>query len=173
MKEIERTFLASRIPQNIDKFPKKEVLDIYIPKSKEHPTLRIRKSGNRTEMTKKEPLKHGDSSVQVESTIQLTPEEFSDLEKIEGKRVRKMRYEYPYNGKNMEIDIFQDGLEGLVLIDVEFESEEDKNKFEMPDFCLADVTQEKFTAGGMLCGKTYTDIEKELKRFDYKKLYKK
>ena len=41
----------------------------------------------------------------------------------------------------------------------------------MPDFCLADVTQEKFIAGGMICGKSYEDIEKELKRFNYVKLF--
>ena len=40
----------------------------------------------------------------------------------------------------------------------------------MPDFCLADVTQEVFIAGGMLCGKCYKDIEDDLARIGYKKL---
>ena len=44
-------------------------------------------------------------------------------------------------------------------------TEEEKNKFGMPDFCLADVTQEDFIAGGYLAGKGYVDIEKELERF--------
>lgn len=39
----------------------------------------------------------------------------------------------------------------------------------MPDFCLADVTQEKFTAGGILAGKKYSDIEAELEKYGYKK----
>jgi hypothetical protein len=40
----------------------------------------------------------------------------------------------------------------------------------MPGFCLADVAQELFIAGGMLCGKTYTEIEGDLERFSYKRL---
>ena len=57
-----------------------------------------------------------------------------------------------------------------MTVDFEFETEEEKEKFEMPEFCLADVTQENFIAGGMLAGKKYKDIEKELERFEYKKL---
>jgi hypothetical protein len=53
---------------------------------------------------------------------------------------------------------------------VEFESEEGKNSFQMPDFCLVDVTQEKILAGGMLCGKSYGDIEQFLKKLGYRKL---
>lgn len=42
--------------------------------------------------------------------------------------------------------------------------------FQMPDFCLCEVTQEEFIAGGMLCGKRYTDIEADLERFGYKRI---
>ena len=41
----------------------------------------------------------------------------------------------------------------------------------MPDFCLKEVTQELFIAGGMICGKSYEDIEENLKRFNYLKLF--
>lgn len=40
----------------------------------------------------------------------------------------------------------------------------------MPDFCLVDVTQEEFAAGGMLSGKKYQDIQNKLDQFGYKKL---
>lgn len=52
-------------------------------------------------------------------------------------------------------------------MDVEFTSTTDRDNFVMPDFCLVNVTQAKFIAGGMLCGKTYADIEAELNRFSY------
>ncbi len=45
-----------------------------------------------------------------------------------------------------------------------------QEKFVIPDFCLIEVTQEEFLAGGKVCGKTYEDIELELKRFKYIKL---
>jgi len=63
--------------------------------------------------------------------------------------------------------VFEDGLGGLVVVDFEFESENEKESFEMPDFCLAEVTQETFIAGGVLAGKDYSDIKGELDRFDY------
>jgi len=57
-----------------------------------------------------------------------------------------------------------------VLVDIEFDSPEDLHASTMPEFCLADVTQEDFIAGGRLCGKSYIDIESELTRFEYTKL---
>jgi len=69
-----------------------------------------------------------------------------------------------------EVDIFEGTLQGLVMIDFEFDSEENKHAFVIPDFCLADVTQEEWVAGGMLAGKSYEDIEKKLKRFGYQKI---
>ena len=84
--------------------------------------------------------------------------------------MRKIRYYYPCSGRIAEIDVFKGLLEGLVLVDFEFEKPEEKKAFKMPDFCLVDVTREKLVAGGMLCGKSYSDIGKELEKFNYKKL---
>ncbi len=170
MIELEKTYLAKAIPEDLLSCEFKEIIDIYIPQDKEHPTLRIRKKGDKYEMTKKEPVEGNDSSRQEEQTIRLTEEEFKVLSDLPGKRFRKIRYNYDYRGQIAEVDVFQDDLKGLVLVDCEFESLEDKEKFDMPDFCLVEVTQEKFLAGGMLCGKKYGDIEKDLKRFGYKKL---
>lgn len=169
MIEFERTYLAKHLP-DLTKCKKKEVFDIYIPKSEHHPTLRIRKNGDKYEMTKKQPVKEGDSSVQREQTIILVEEEFKELSQLHGKRVRKIRHYYDYKGRTAEIDVFQDDLKGLVLVDFEFDCDEDKESFEMPDFCLAEVTQETFLAGGMLCGKKYADIETQLKKFNYMKI---
>ena len=43
-KELERTFLLKHLPKDLAKCRSKEIIDIYIPKSREHPTLRIRKT---------------------------------------------------------------------------------------------------------------------------------
>ncbi|MEK7077023.1 MAG: hypothetical protein AAB967_02220 [Patescibacteria group bacterium] len=171
MIEFERTFLAKEVPAGLGRCECKEVLDIYIPAAVEHPTLRIRKNGEKYEMTKKSPIEDGDFSRQKEHTIPLVAAEFEELSFLKGKRVRKMRYYLPYEGRVAEVDVFQDALSGLVLIDFEFASEEEKDAFVMPDFCLADVTQEKFLAGGTLAGKSYADIEDGLKRFGYSPLF--
>jgi len=171
MIELERTYLAKYLPKELMNCNSKEIIDIYIPKSSVHPTLRIRKNGSEYEITKKEPVKGNDSSHQREQTIILRESEFRELAQIDGKRVSKIRYCYNYNGRTAEIDVFQGPLKGLVVVDFEFKEIGEKDSFEMPDFCLADVTQEKFIAGGMLCGKSYEDIENDLKRFNYSKLF--
>lgn len=159
MIEIETTYLAKFLPQDLEQFPRKEIVDVYIPVKREHPTLRIRKNGERCVITKKQPIKEGDAGSQEEQTIVLDSDEFNFLRNIQGKEVRKIRYAYPCNGRKSEIDVFQDALSGLVLVDVEFENEEERNSFSMPDFCLVDVTQEELMAGGMLAGKRYEDIK--------------
>ena len=170
MIELEKTYLIKYLPENLNDREFKEVVDVYIPKTADHPKTRIRKSGDKFEITKKEPVNKGDASHQKEQTIKLTEEEFNELSKIPGKRISKKRYNYNYKSRIAEIDIFQKELEGLVVVDFEFVSIEEKDKFEIPDFCLVDITQEKFIAGGKICGKSYNDIEKELKRFGYKKI---
>jgi CYTH domain-containing protein len=168
--ELEKTYLAKNLPDELHTFPSKEVKDIYVPKELEHPTLRIRRRGDKYEITKKQPIEGKDSSEQYEHTILLTKDEFSALEQISGKTVRKIRYKYPYKGVQAEIDVFQDDLLGLVLVDFEFKEVSEKNKFEIPEFCLVDITQDDFFAGGMLCGKKYSDIENHLNELGYKKI---
>ena len=111
-----------------------------------------------------------DSSVMNERTIEISEEEFQAFLNLESKKIHKIRYYYDYNGRTAEIDVFQAKLKGLVLVDFEFPTKEEKDLFEMPDFCLADVTQEEFFAGGILCSKSYDDIEKNLEKFNYSKL---
>lgn len=170
MDEFELTYLAKEIPPAVFSSPSKEITDIYIPASAEHPVVRIRKSGKKHEITKKEPAKANDSSHLIETTIPLTAEEYADLSKLPGKRVSKTRYYYAQSGVTYEFDIFQEALAGLAIVEVEFKTAAQKDAFRKPDFCLADVTQEKFIAGGVLAGKSYRDIEAELARFGYGKL---
>ena len=167
MIELERTFLAKKIPKNLRSYQFFEILDIYLPESNPHPKLRIRKIGkSRFEITKKYPLKGNDSSEQKEETIKLNEEEFNELARLSKKRIRKKRFYY----KNAEIDIFLDKLKGLVLVDFEFKTKKEKQAFSMPDFCLVDITQEKHTAAGAMAGKKYSQIEPFLKKYGYTKL---
>lgn len=165
--ELERTFLLKERPKDLESCNSVEILDIYLPKKARHPVLRIRKSGDKYFMTKKTPLVGNDSSEQGEQTIVLTKEEWQELANLEGKRLRKIRYYYPFEGKIAEIDIYLDGLKGLGVVDFEFLKKEDKDKFAMPDFCLMDVTQEVTFAAGILAGKDYKDIEPFLKEHNY------
>lgn len=166
MIELERTFLAKQLPSDLNDHPSKEMVDVYIPAASHHPVIRLRRNGGQYELTKKEPI-DGDRSRQTEQTITLTKEEFDAFSSVPGKRVAKRRYRYPYRGVELEVDVFETPLDGLVIVDAEFANEEEKAAFTMPEFCLVDVTHEEFIAGGMLCGKAYADIAENLEQLGY------
>ena len=170
MEELELTYLAKYIPSDLFESPGKRIVDHYIPFESRNPTLRLRKNGEKMELTKKQPLQEGDASHQLEETIPLTADEYVALAKVSAKKVSKMRYYYPYQNRTVEVDVFEEDLLGLVLVDVEFETQSEKEKFEMPEFCLVDVTQDKTTAGGMLAGKRYADIQEYLDGVGYGKI---
>lgn len=166
--ELEHTYLAARLPEEITGATPKRLVDVYIPEiSGTHPHLRVRQKGDNYEITKKSPVTEGDSSVMLEQTIPLDSTEFKYLSGASDIRIVKDRYNVTIGGYPAEVDVFLEGLSGLVLIDFEFANLEDKQAFVAPEVCLADVTQEGFIAGGLLAGKVYADIETELARYNY------
>ena len=168
--ELELTFLVKELPESIKTVKPTRIVDIYIPNTPGHSHLRLRQKGEKYEITKKMPVVEGNASEQIEQTILLTKEEFVALSSCSKKRVVKDRYNIMIEGKMAEIDVFVDELKGLVLMDFEFNTVEEKSAFKMPGVALVDVTQEDFIAGGLLAGKTYNDIVLELKRFNYKQI---
>lgn len=169
--ELELTYLAKSLPIAIKNCPSKQVIDVYFPSSDSHPCLRIRHDSEHYEITKKLMATGTDSSHMIEHTITLTAEEYSELTAQGGKRVAKTRYYYNYQGRTAEIDVFDEALRGLVLIDFEFTDRQDQLQFAMPDFCLAEVTQAAFAAGGKLAGKRYQDIVPDLQSYGYQPLF--
>lgn len=165
--ELEKTYLLRSLPAGLEHCEKKEMLDIYLPSTSPHPHLRIRKNGNKYEITNKQPISQSDISKMIEQTVILTPEEFQELSMVPGKRVHKMRYLYPWNNRFAEVDVFQDTLSGLILIDFEFQDEEEMTKFVPPEYCLSEVTQVEMIAGGFLAGKSFSDIAPALDKYGF------
>ncbi|MCK5289740.1 MAG: hypothetical protein KAJ56_02240, partial [Candidatus Aenigmarchaeota archaeon] len=162
MIELEKTYLIKYIPSDLKECRSREIIDNYIPESSADPIIRLRKVDGKYEITKKEPVDENDPAHQIEQTIVLTEIEFNEFSKLGGRMLHKIRYLYPYNGRTAEIDVFQGALSGLVLVDFEFDDRAELDSFEMPDFCLADVTDDIFIAGFRLSGKCYEDIEDDL-----------
>jgi CYTH domain-containing protein len=167
--EFEKTYLAKYLPQDLKAFPHKEIIDIYFPAEVHHPTLRIRMSGDKYQITKKWPM-GDDHSQHLEHNADITKEEFESLAKASNRRLHKMRYYYPIGEGTAEVDVFFEQLEGLVVVDVEFNSADELSHSIMPEFCLVDVTQDEWLAGGVLSGLTYSDIESTLTKYNYQKL---
>ncbi len=106
----------------------------------------------------------------MEENVALTREEYDALAQGDGRELAKTRYYLPYRGFTAEVDIFEGALKGLVIIEFEFQTRADMDQFVMPDFCLADVTNDDTIAGGILAGKTYADIEARVAKYGYKPL---
>lgn len=170
MLELERTFLARSLPDDLRSHPHKRIVDLYVKNGTDHCDLRIRQNGDCYEITRKRPVEGTDSSRQEEQTIALEKIEFEGLSRADVRRVEKTRYDYPHHELIAEFDIFEGALAGLVLIDFEFESEEAMRAFTPADFCLADVTQDASVAGGVLAGKSYEDLTPDLEKYQYQKL---
>jgi CYTH domain-containing protein len=130
----------------------------------------LRKRGSSYEITKKTLINSDDSSAQLEQTLPLELAEFESLASGHSRMVEKDRYGVSIGTIPAEVDVFSGKLEGLILIDFEFESEAAKATFVPPLCCLADVTQEEFIAGGSLAGKSYDDIAENLAHFGYQPL---
>lgn len=168
--EFEKTYLAKYLPVEIGSAKSVLIRDIYIPQTAGHAHLRLRQKDDTYVITKKQPVSGNDSSKQFEYTIKLEKDEFEALASCSNKDFIKRRYFVELAGRQAEVDVYHEKLEGLVVIDFEFDNEKDKDEFEMPDFVLADVTQEESTAGGFLAGKTLDDIMPVLKGYGYKRL---
>lgn len=172
MLEFERTFLAKCIPPEILTSIPIRMLDVYVPADRQiHPRLRLRKMGASCTITKKVPVESDDASVHEELTIPLNEAEFAALASSSDRTVSKDRYAVLIDKWQAEVDVFQEALEGLVLIDFEFSSSDEMARFLTPPVCLIDVTQELFIAGGMLAGKSYSDIEGGLAKLGYTALH--
>lgn len=168
--EREKTYLAKFLPADLKTAQSEIIADVYVPETANHPSLRLRHRGDKYEITKKVPIDGKDSTRQNEHTIPLTQEEYRALEKCSKKVFTKRRYYCVIDGYKAEVDVYQGALAGLVVIDFEFTGDAEMQAFKPPAVCLADVSQEAFTAGGKLAGKSYKDIETELKSYGYQPL---
>jgi CYTH domain-containing protein len=167
MDEIEVTFLPRYVPSAVASAPATYIEDMYVPQYAEHPRLRVRRSGEMYELTKKVPVDDNDASHQREFTVPLSQDEYSALSAVSSARIAKWRYQYGEGAMKYEVDVFEGGLAGLVLVDVEFSSREAYEQFSFPKWFLANVTQESFIAGGKLCSVQYEDIAGTLNAFGY------
>jgi CYTH domain-containing protein len=71
-----------------------------------------------------------DASTRLLTSIYLSPEEFRLPSDLPGKRLRKTRHALaPMGGHAMSVDTFEGPLAGLIMAEVEFESDESMAAF--------------------------------------------
>jgi len=136
-REIERKFLVRKLPGDLTNYPKSEIAQGYLVSLNDGLQVRLRKSGERYSLT----FKRGAGNVREEREVELTAKQFDALwPATEGKRLVKTRYEIPLRDRTVEIDLYHDRHEGLVVAEVEFDEEEAAKDFQPPDWLGDDVT---------------------------------
>lgn len=137
--EIERKFLLDEPAERLQGCSSVTIEQGYLAIS-EVAEVRLRKAGERLLLT----AKRGQGEVREEVEIEVGADQFGALWPLtEGQRLRKTRYLVPLgDGLDAEVDVFADGLEGLVTAEVEFESEEQSRTFQAPSWLGQEVTDE-------------------------------
>ncbi len=140
--EIERKFLISHLPDNLEAYEHKEIEQGYLSTA---PVLRIRKEDDNYYCT----YKSTGMMSREEYNLPLTRESYQHLrEKVDGYIISKTRYLIPLlepvedftHSLTIELDIFHENIAPLIIAEVEFESEAEANAFQPPAWFIQDVT---------------------------------
>jgi CYTH domain-containing protein len=102
--------------------------------------VRVRRRAGKAWLT----VKSGAGRVRVEEEIEIEADRFERLWPLtEGLRIEKTRYEIDGDdGLLIELDVYTGALEGLVVAEVEFDSEEAAEAFAPPGWMGDDVTED-------------------------------
>ena len=139
-REIERKFLVAWLPDNLKKSRSLVIEQGYLATESNSRQVRLRKTGKAASLT----FKVGRGSHREEREIKLSPKQFAALwPGTVGRRLRKVRYEIPWDNVMIEIDIYRGRHVGLVVAEVEFPDTASCQRFQPPWWFGREVTREK------------------------------
>lgn len=138
MKEIEYKFLVDHeVWEQCEKPEPEEIIQAYIART-ETATIRVRTKGTKAYVTLKSKTV-GRTRSEFEYEIPL--EEACEMMSLFTDRsLRKYRYTLEFKGRFWEVDVFKDSLEGLIIAELEVESEEES--FDLPEWVTVDVSDD-------------------------------
>lgn len=136
--EIERKFIPTKLPENLDSFEHHDIEQAYL---NTNPVVRIRKQDDKYILT----YKGKGMMAREEHNLPLNKESYYHLlSKADGNVISKTRYLIPIgNGLTAELDIFSGKFDGMLLVEVEFDSVEAADAFVPPEWFGDDVTYDK------------------------------
>lgn len=136
--EIERKFKIKSLPDNLDQYKSCTIEQAYVCTA---PVIRVRKQDDNYILT----YKGGGMMARSEYNLPLGKEGYEHmLKKADGNVITKTRYFIPLeNALTAELDVFEGMFEGLVFVEVEFESVDEANSFVPPEWFDEDVTDDR------------------------------
>lgn len=151
--EIERKFIISpssleEIKGSLPLIEERKITQAYLEITDER-EVRIRKTEKNgkvsyecTVKTKLDDDKNG--LVRGEVTEAITAEKFDEaVQKHIGNVINKIRLAFALDGNTLEVDVYQGDLEGLLSAEIEFNSTEASENFEIPAWLNHEVTDRK------------------------------
>ena len=133
--EIERKYLVAELPGQLESYPCRILEQGYL---NTNPVVRIRRDNDKYELT----YKSAGLMSRQEYNLPLDQKSYEHLlTKIDGRLIKKKRYMIPLSSDlTAELDIFDGELAPLMLVEVEFPTEDDANSFTAPGWFGDDVT---------------------------------
>jgi adenylate cyclase len=136
-REIERKFLIKWLPDNLKQSRNSVIEQGYLATESAGRQVRLRKTGNAASLT----FKVGRGSHREEREIKLSSKQFALLwPGTVGRRLRKVRYEIPWDKVMIEIDVYRGRHAGLVVAEVEFPDTASCRRFKAPWWFGREVT---------------------------------
>jgi adenylate cyclase len=137
--EIERKFIVSDVPPEVTHAPSVPMRQGYLSIDTDRLlSVRVRSEGEACRLT----IKSGQGVKRTEVELPLSRDQFEALWPSTISSLEKTRYRIDYDGFAVEVDVFEGDLAGLVLAEVEFESEESAASFDPPLWVLREVTDD-------------------------------
>jgi adenylate cyclase len=134
--EIERKFLVERLPDDLGGRARRIDQGYLALDDRSGVEVRLRRHGDELSLT----VKGAGGLARVEEELFLDEATFESLWPLtEGRRVQKTRHELP---GGIEVDVYDGDLAGLVVAEVEFDSEEESAAFEPPEWFGDEVTDD-------------------------------
>ena len=160
-RERERCWLLAEPPKPGEVVAEIEITDLYFQGTR----LRLRRMVDRRgrqpnvyKLTQKVP---GPGPHRLTTNTYLSDAEYELLARLDGLQLRKVRYSVPPFG----VDVFDPPLDGLVLLEAEFESDEAMAAGTAPANAVAEVTGDVRFTGGRLVTTTRPELLRHLAEF--------
>jgi CYTH domain-containing protein len=154
--ERERRFLLPTVPAASEIVATRRIVDRYVTGTR----LRLRHSQrldtqeSQYKFTQKIPVEPPELAQGWITTTYLTRAEYDLLAVLPAVTLTKTRLSVPPLG----VDVFDGVLDGLILAEVEFDSDQDCHAFIAPDCCIGEVTADNRFTGGRLAQTSRPDL---------------
>ena len=135
--EFERRFLLSERPDWLEGCRSQAIRQGYLAIG-ESDEVRIRRGDGAAVLT----VKRGHGEERLEHEIEIGAEQLDALWSLtKGRRIVKRRY-YVDGDPTIEVDVYSDELQGLIIAEVEFPSNEEADRFSPPRWLGRELTSD-------------------------------